>query len=88
MPDGPVDQGELACRLALEIAVEAAVPTDLYGALGNLIEVVRAHLRLEEEALQRMVEGKLSEAEIYDLYERMETAEFDAIIELSAPAPQ
>jgi len=68
------------------VATERRVPVDLHGALTNLIEVVNAHLRLEEEVLGRMSDGKLSDAELYFLYERMEEAEFDAIVELSAPA--
>ena len=68
------------------VATERRVPIDLHGALTNLIEVVNAHLRLEAEVMARMSDGKLSDAELYFLYERMEKAEFDAIVELSAPA--
>jgi iron-sulfur cluster repair protein YtfE (RIC family) len=67
------------------VAAEGSVPTELYGALTNLVELVRAHLRLEEEVLERMGDGKLSESDLYFLYERIEEAEFDAITDLSAP---
>jgi iron-sulfur cluster repair protein YtfE (RIC family) len=68
------------------IVIEGAVRADLYSALTALIDIVRAHLRLEDEVLQRMA-GKLSESEIYFLYERMESAEYEAITELSVPRP-
>jgi len=68
------------------VAVEGAVPIDLHLALSNLVDMVTAHLRLEHEVLQRMLDGRLSDSEIYYLYERMEKAEFDAVVELSAPA--
>jgi len=73
-------------ELRHRIAVDGMVPTELYGALSNLIDMVRAHLRLEAEVLQRMGEGKLSESELYFLYERMENAEFDAVSGLSSPS--
>lgn len=66
------------------IAVTGIVPADLFGALTSLSEAVNAHLRLEEEALRR-VAHHVSEAEAYFLYERMERAEFEAVLELSAP---
>jgi hemerythrin-like domain-containing protein len=67
------------------IAAEAAVPTELYGTLGALVDMVEAHLRLEDEALQRMRERNLSDSDAYFLYGRMEESAFDAVVELSAP---
>lgn len=72
-------------ELRHRVAVEGVVPTELSGELGATVEFVEAHLRLEEEVLQRMLERKVGDAEVYFLHERMEKAELEAVVELSAP---
>ncbi len=71
-------------ELRHRIAVEGVIPVELYSALGALVDMVESHLRLEEEVLVRMAQ-KLSDSDAYFLYERMEEAEFDAVVALSAP---
>lgn len=59
------------------IAETGSVPPELYSDLTALIDLVTAHLRVEGEALQGMVDAGLSDAEAYRLYEEMEIAEFE-----------
>jgi iron-sulfur cluster repair protein YtfE (RIC family) len=74
-------------ELRHSVAAEGTVPPELYGALRALVDVVEAHLRLEEEVLDQLRQRAVSDADMYFLYERMEEAEFDAVVELSAPRP-
>lgn len=66
------------------IATSGVVPDHLRRALTSLSDAVNAHLRLEEEALRRL-ERALRAPDLYCLYDRMEQAEFEAVLELSAP---
>lgn len=64
-------------QLRERMAVTGAVPEQLYGRLTALNDLVTAHLRLEGEVLQAMIDAGLSDADAYDLYERIEIAEFE-----------
>ncbi|MBV9101840.1 MAG: hemerythrin domain-containing protein [Candidatus Dormibacteraeota bacterium] len=66
-------------ELRHRVTAERAVPPELSGVLGRLVDIVKAHLRLEEEVLQRLSE-RLTDSEICFLYERMERAEFEAAV--------
>ena len=66
------------------LSVGEPARSDLYAALAALVEGVRAHLHLEEEVLARLADGTLTDAQLYDLYERLEMAEFDAAVRLSS----
>lgn len=63
--------------LRQRMATTRAVPDELYGELTALVDLVTAHLRLEAEALQGLVDAGLTDADAYALYERMEIAEFE-----------
>ena len=58
------------------------VPSRLHRTLTSLVTVMRAHLRQEEEVLLTLLDEHLSDAQAYELYERMEVATFDAMVAL------
>jgi iron-sulfur cluster repair protein YtfE (RIC family) len=64
-------------ELRRETVAGSAIPAELYRELSALIDLVRAHLRLEDEALQGMIDAGLADADAYVLYERMEIASFE-----------
>lgn len=61
------------------VSATGEVPDELYRDLGALVDLVRAHLRLESEAIDAMVDAGFTDTAADLLYEEMELASFDAV---------
>lgn len=59
------------------VSTTGAVPDALYRDLSALVDLITAHVRLEGEAIQAMVDRGFRDADANALYEQMEIAAFD-----------